>query len=108
MGHKMHNKKYKPPMDKIPQYEVLQLYRKARKPLERYFIANATEFDYTSDIGLICASKYRSISDPCTIQAPLKNPLGVFSKTPSTNVDMRSKTTDLLKITDMESVAELI
>ena len=55
MGHKMHNKKYKPPMDKVPQYEVLQLYRKAGKPLQRYFIASTTTVDYTSDIELLCA-----------------------------------------------------
>ena len=85
MGHKMHNKKYRPPMNKIPQYEVLQLYRKFGKPLQCYFISSAIVNDYTSDLGLIFASKDRSISDMCTIKPPLKNPLRVFNKTPSTS-----------------------
>ena len=67
----MHNKKYKPPMNKIPQFEVLQLYRKDGKPLQRYFIGSATKIDYTSYLELICASKDRSISYLSTIQAPL-------------------------------------
>ena len=85
MGHKMHNKKYKPPTNKIPQYDVVQLYRKAGKPLQRYFIGSATSNDYTSNLRLICASKDRSISDMCTVHPPLKNPLRVFRETPSTS-----------------------
>ena len=82
MGHKMHNMKYKPPKNKIPQYKVLQPYIKAGKPLQCYFISSAKENDYTSNIGLICASKDRSISYLSSLQAPLKNPSRVFNKTP--------------------------
>ena len=71
MAHKMHNKKSKSPMKKIPQYEVLQLDIKVGKPLHRYFIGSAKENDYTTYLGLICASKYRSISYLSTIQLHL-------------------------------------
>ena len=74
----------RPPMDKIPQNEVFQPYIKARRPLQNYFKSFATEDDYTSDLGLICASKDRSNTDLSTIQPPMKNPLRVFSKTPCT------------------------
>ena len=84
MAHKMHNRKYKPPMNKMPQYEVLQPYIKFGKPLQGYFIGSKIVVYYKSDLELICASKSGSISDPCTIQAPLQNPLRVFNKTPST------------------------
>ena len=84
MAHNIHNIKYKPPMNKIPQYKVLQPYGKDGKPLQHYFITSTTEFDYKSNIGMIYASKYRSISYLSTIHAPLKNPSRVFSKTPST------------------------
>ena len=71
MGHKMHNRKYMSPMNKIPQYEVMQLFIKTGKPIQHYFIGSAIAVDYTSDLEQICASKVISISDPCTIQAPL-------------------------------------
>ena len=85
MSHEMHNRKYKSPMNKIPQYEVLQPYIKAEKPLQHYFIGSSIENYYTSDLGLICVSKDRSISNLSTIQAPLNNPLRVFIKTSSTS-----------------------
>ena len=80
----MYNRKYKSPMKEIPQNEELQPYIKTGKSLQHYFIGSATVVDYTSDLEQTCSSKFKSISDPCTIQAPLKNPLGVFRKTPST------------------------
>ena len=85
MAHKIHNKKVQACNGQNPQDEVLQLYIKARRPLQHYFINSTTTYDYTSDKGLTCASKDRSISDLSTIQAPLKKPLWVFSKTPSTS-----------------------
>ena len=85
MGHKMYNNKVQASNEKIPQYEVLQSCRKNGRPLQHYFINSATKKYYTSDLGVTCASKDRSISDLSTIQAPLKNPLVVFSKTPSTS-----------------------
>ena len=80
----MHNKKSKSPMRKIPQYEVLQPYIKTRKPLQNYFIGSVITIDHTSYLEKISAQNDRSIPDPCTIQAPLMNPLGVFNKTPCT------------------------
>ena len=50
MAHKMHDKKTKSPMKKIPQYEVMQPYIKAGKPLQRYFIGSSTKIDFTSDL----------------------------------------------------------
>ena len=55
MAHKMHKKKIKSPMKKIPQYEVLQPYIKDGKPSWNYFIASAMTVDYTSDLELLCA-----------------------------------------------------
>ena len=84
-------RKYKPPMDKIPQNEVLLLYIKVGRTLQRCFKIYAIENDYTLDLGLICASKYRYITDLSTIQPPLKNPLSVFSKTPSKRCTYKPK-----------------
>ena len=85
MVHKIHNKKVQASNGNTPQDEVLQLYIKYGRSLQCYFISSATENDYTSDLGLISASKDRSIIDMSTIEAPLKNPLRVFSKTPYTS-----------------------
>ena len=85
MAHKIHKKKLQASNGQNPQDEVLQLYIKAGRPLQRYFIRSSTKNDYTSDLGLICASKHRYISDLSTIKPPLKNPLRVFNKTPSTS-----------------------
>ena len=71
-------------MDKIPQKEVLLQYIKTRRLLQCRFKSNATENEYASDLGLICASKYKSNTNLSTIQPPLKNPLRVFKKTPYT------------------------
>ena len=57
---------------------------KIANALQCYFIGSATAIDYTSDLEKICGQKVRSILDLYTIQAPLLNPLGVFSKTPTT------------------------
>ena len=55
MAHKMHNKKIKSPMKKIPQYEVLQPYINMGKPLQDYFIGSTTFVDYTSYLEQISA-----------------------------------------------------
>ena len=46
MAHKMHNRKKKPLMNKMPQYEVLQPYIKSGKLLQCYFIGFVVELDY--------------------------------------------------------------
>lgn len=87
---------------------MLQSCRKYGRPLQRYFISSTIENDYTSDLELIFSSKVRSISDPCTIQAPLYTPQGFSAKHQVQDVDLRSKTVDLLKNIDLESVDDLI
>ena len=70
-------RKYKPPMDKIPQKEVLQLYIKAGRPLQRCFIRSTTANDYTSDLGMddMCLKiyiYYRSEHYTTSFEEPLK------------------------------------
>ena len=53
-------------------------------PWKRYFITSTIEIGCTSDLEQVCGENIRSIADPCTIQALLSIPLGVFSNTPCT------------------------
>ena len=53
-------------------------------------------------------TKVRSTADPCTIQALLSIPLGVFNNTPCTSVDLSSNTIDIWKYLDIESGSNMI
>ena len=108
MAHEVHNKKVQASNGQNHQDEVLQLYIKVGRHLKCYLISSTTKKYYTLDLGLINASKDRSILDLSTIQAPLKNPLRVFSKTPLQDVDLSPKNIYLLQNIDLESVADLI
>ena len=82
MGHKMYNEKEQPSNGQNPSKEVLLLYIKTRRLLQRCCKFTATKNEYTTDLGLIISSKDRSNTYLSTIQPPMKNPLRVFSKTP--------------------------